>query len=129
MWLSEQSVKVKTDNGTETGIVTVSGPEPAAMVDSERRNLRLVTPGGFSWRPETGDEILIIKDSENGKLSAGVISKNGPENIEAGEVLIYSRNSYVHIKNSGNIVIHGNVQVTGSLDAAGGVYSNGTKIG
>ena len=52
MWLSSQSRKAqRSGQGAETGVVTLEGEKTAVYLTGERRNLPVLSPGGYCWRP------------------------------------------------------------------------------
>ncbi len=45
----------------ELGLVTVGGDPAAVLLGGERRTLPVCSPGGYSWRPAVGDQVLVLK--------------------------------------------------------------------
>ena len=126
MWLSERR-NYKEENGVKNAVTTISGETTAAMTDGELRNIIVVAPGGYGWKPDVGTEILIMK-SDGQKVAAAAMD-DPPVELSPGEAAIYSKGAVIHIKNSGEIEISGSIKLSGKIDAAGGVYSNGTRLG
>lgn len=61
MWLSEErNRKTAVEAVAEWGPVTIS--EPAAVyLAGERRQVPVCCPGGYTWRPSVGDDVLVLK--------------------------------------------------------------------
>ena len=129
MWLSKQAARSDDRAPADMGTVTIGGDSPAVLTDSESRNISVISPGGYIWRPAVGDELLIIKNTDGEKCAVGASKAAAYDEVLPGEVLIYSKGAHILIKNDGDIEISGNIKVDGSIDAGGGVYSDGVKIG
>ena len=89
MWLSEERGKQTTQEPVaEWGRVTVSEPT-AVYLSGEKRNVGLCCPGGMTWRPKVGQEVLVLKAGSEGEqpflLGAVCREKTG---LKAGEVRI-----------------------------------------
>jgi len=108
MWLSKQMTRKRIDklNGT-VGVVSVGGFHPAVVTDTERRQLRLCTCGGYGWKPTGQDDVLVVDETVVGSLTPC------PVDIAAGEVYIYSRGGSVYLKNNGDVMISGSLYLNG----------------
>jgi len=122
MWLSEKAAARKSrpasaEVGTATG-------DRSVLTEAEKRNLPVYAPGGYAWRPRFGDEVLVIKCADE---SLGVVSAlcNPGEELEGGEVLIYSGGASIHLKNDGRVLISGEVYINGSPLAGPEAGENG----
>lgn len=128
MWLSENMKKKEAFGFAEEAVVTVAETETAVLSDGEKRGVKTVYPGGFVWRPKRGDELLVMKDADGGSIAIGTVKDNISQTIEPGEAMVFTSAGYIHLKNSGEILLSGDLTVTGKINAVGGVFSNGTEI-
>ena len=111
MWLSKQTARSskKTSETPLCGTVTLSGPETAVYTDAERRGLSVRAPGGYFWRPKITDEVLVIKEGEQGYVIADLPKK--PPAIGPGELLLKTGLSSMRLCPDGLIEIEG-IRVT-----------------
>ena len=89
MWLSGQHKRPVDPGEGATGLVTISGDGLAVQLESERRNLKLYTPGGYHWQPKVGQRVLVLKNQgEDPCVIALEDGESQPDEvtIEAGEV-------------------------------------------
>ena len=62
MWLSRQGRgNGNAETSAELGTVTLAGARPSVYLSGERRDLPLMGPGGYLWRPAPGQRVLVIK--------------------------------------------------------------------
>ena len=114
MWLSSQSRKTqRSDQGAETGVVTLEGEEMAVYLTGERRNLPVLSPGGYCWRPAEGETVLVLKSGADGEeLWVAGVPGDGTD-LAPGEVRIQSRQAAVFLGNDGSIDLRGTVKING----------------
>lgn len=114
MWLSSQSRKTqRSDQGAETGVVTLEGEETAVYLTGERRNLPVLSPGGYCWRPAEGETVLVLKSGADGEeLWVAGVPGDGTD-LAPGEVRIQSRQAAVFLGNDGSIDLRGTVKLNG----------------
>ena len=114
MWLSSQSRKAqRSDQGAETGVVTLEGEETAVYLTGERRNLPVLSPGGYCWRPAEGETVLVLKSGADGEeLWVAGVPGDGTD-LAPGEVRIQSRQAAVFLGNDGSIDLRGTVKING----------------
>lgn len=111
MWLSEQFCKTVPEDGTCFGEVTIPGGKAAAKsADREQRLLSMVSPGGFVWLPEAGEQILVLRDG-----APCIIGRMQPERPELlpGEVMLYAGRGSIRLHKDGTIELTGRVLVNG----------------
>lgn len=115
MWLSETR-RTRDDTGpaAELGVVTLEGERPGVYLSGERRNLPVMGPGGYCWRPAAGQRVLVIKAGAEGETPcvAG-IPCGMPEELEAGDAGIYAGSAAVVVKADGTVDLRGNVTLNG----------------
>lgn len=116
MWLSKNAAKQPVggvqDAGCQDGVVTIAGDSPAVLSGCEQRGLDICAPGGYIWRPESGQEVVIIKTSEGSGAVAGVKGGDSGE-VSPGEVRLFSKGCSIYLKNNGEIEISGDVYING----------------
>ena len=119
MWLSKRIMLPETAEDPATlGTVSIGGNAAAVVTDGEKRNAKVISPGGYCWQPSTGQSVLIVKANE--AYVPGVLQDGG--DLLPGEILIHSDSAQIRLQNDGNIRILGEVWITGKL------YVNGKEI-
>lgn len=115
MWLSSQSRKAQPDGQrAETGVVTLEGEETAVYLTGERRNLPVLSPGGYCWRPAEGETVLVLKSGADGEeLWVAGVPGDGTH-LAPGEVRIQSRQAAVFLGNDGSVDLRGAVKLNGT---------------
>ncbi len=115
MWLSRQFC---TPLPTETalfGEVTLSAPQAAARsAGREQRLLPLVSPGGLSWLPNPGEQVLVLRE---GSCILGTIQQEA--DLCPGEVCLHAGSASILLQPDGTIQITGNVYVNGAALGGG----------
>lgn len=114
MWLSSQSRKAqRSGQGAETGVVTLEGEKTAVYLTGERRDLPVLSPGGYCWRPAEGETVLVLKSGADGEeLWVAGVPGDGTD-LAPGEVRIQSRQAAVFLGNDGSIDLRGTVKING----------------
>ena len=114
MWLSSQSRKAqRSGQGAETGVVTLEGEKTAVYLAGERRDLPVLSPGGYCWRPAEGETVLVLKSGADGEeLWVAGVPGDGTD-LAPGEVRIQSRQAAVFLGNDGSIDLRGTVKLNG----------------
>ena len=122
MWISEQGRRRTEPDGTAlVGRVTLPGDPAGVYLAGERRELPVFGPGGYVWRPEEGEQVLVVADLDKYDLGYGQAGEApcvagqacGQDwNLAAGEVLIYSGSASIRI-GGGGIRLTGDVLVNG----------------
>lgn len=113
MWLSEQFCKDLSSEASGFGEVTISGGKAAAKdAGREQRLLPLVSPGGFVWLPDTGDQVLVLREG-----APCLIGRLQPEQTELlpGEVMLYAGSGSIRLRKDGTIELSGKVIVNGQV--------------
>lgn len=117
MWTAQQS---RRESGRKTaaadcGQVTCSEEQAGVYLDGDRRWMDVYSPGGYSWRPAAGEEVLVLKtgsDQESACIAGRKQEKNG---LDVGEVCIYSsKGGRITLRNNGEINLDGSVFVGGT---------------
>lgn len=116
MWLSSQGKGYGREQTAETGAVTLTGETVAVELDSERRGLEVYAPGGYRWRPERGQKVLVVKTTE-GACVVGVPSASGVEDGEVG--LAADGGAALTLKRDGRVLLEPAVEISGTLTVSG----------
>lgn len=106
MWLSR---KMAADNSGEIGVggvVSVGGENPAVVTDGESRTLEIIAPGGYAWRPDVNQRVLLWQGNVMGAVQSA-------EKLAPGELLLYSKGASIRLGNDGSIHLTGNVFING----------------
>ena len=111
MWLSSQSRKTRPSSPeAETGVVTLEGEETAVYLTGERRNLPVLSPGGYCWRPAEGDTVLVLKSGADGEELW--VAGDGSD-LAPGEVRIQSGRAAIFLGSDGSVNLRGSVKLNG----------------
>lgn len=87
MWLSRgREEKTVEEVSAESGPVTMAGTEMAVYLAGERRNVALCTPGGYAWRPQVGQEVLVLKTGLAGEKTFILGSEMKERDLDPGQV-------------------------------------------
>ncbi|HBD85963.1 MAG TPA: hypothetical protein DC001_00885 [Clostridiales bacterium] len=121
MWISEKMARTGEGAGSRPalGEITIGGAPAAAYWDGESRNMPVVSSGGVIWRPAGGQRGLVIECEGGQRVVAGAVQEAGRPDLENGEVLIESGAASIRLKNSGEILIKGRVNIEGELTVGG----------
>lgn len=120
MWLSKRERREERQgSGAEEGTVTVAESTVGVYAQGERRGLRVYGPGGYCWRPQVGDQVLVVKTGEEGEGLC--VAGTEMETIQPGEVKISAPGGASILLNR-----QGGIQITGGkISLVGDVYING----
>lgn len=125
MWISERISKAAAAEAENVslGRVTIGGSSAGVLTDGEARGVAVVSPGGYVWAPAVGQSVLVMKSGGE----SFILGQTGTEQVEeAGEVYIKSNGgAAVRLKNTGEIVLEGTVEIKGNLIVNGVPYVSG----
>lgn len=113
MWLSNrQKNQVTGEARAELGEVSLGGGQMAVYLSGERRNVSVISPGGYHWRPQLGEQVLVLKAGDQGEEPC-IVGKPLTEvsGLEEGEVLIVGPDGENRIR----LAKDGVIELTGSL--------------
>ncbi len=120
MWLSKRVMADRDAEDPATlGTVSIGGKNPAVVTDAEKRQAKVISPGGYCWNPAATDCVLVVKGNE---LYVAGMPQEGTKGLRTGEVMLFSKGASVKVTNDGKILLHGDVYVQGDL------YVNGQKM-
>ena len=115
MWLSGQGrARKEWEQEAQAGYATLGGAAPGVYLDGERREMALYAPGGYSWTPERGQEVLVLK---NGGVGAPYcVAAARCDGSEApGEVRIAASRggAEIRLRTNGVIELNGQIRING----------------
>ena len=115
MWLSQRKNRAGEIQTAQMGRVTLSGDPAGVYLDGERRNLPVFGPGGYCWRPELGEKVLVIKAGADGEEACVAGAGSGGTDLSPGEICIRTADGLAAIRLSpgGAIALTGYVSVNG----------------
>ena len=127
MWISRKMSEASHggDSYASLGQITIGGEETGVLTESEKRNIPVVSAGGFSWRPKTGQDVLLIQTDEGEKVITGVLHQGSGTALQDGEVEICSDGAAITIGNNGIVTVLGNLKLEGNLNVSGDVSIGG----
>ena len=121
MWLSRRITHPETEPETAAlGTISMGGSRAAVVTDGEKRDVCIISPGGYCWQPGAGESVLVLKASQTYIPGALQQAKGS---LAPGEVMVYSDAAQVVLRNNGDIELRGKVRVTGRL------FLNGKELG
>ena len=90
MWLSKQMKPETPTADADLGVTTIPGDGAGVVTRGEIRDLPVYGPGGYTWMPESGATVLVIKGGPGGEEQcvAGALRGQPPEGMQPGEVYI-----------------------------------------
>ena len=73
--------------------------------------------GGLVWTPKAGDTVLVIKggSGREEQCIAGALARRETDELEPGELRLYSGGASLTLRNDGTVEIYGRLMVNGSL--------------
>lgn len=103
----------------ESGRVTIGGDAAGVLCRGEERAVAVAAPGGYAWRPVSGERVLLIRGGTLGeeRYIAGALSAQEQQTaLEDGEVCLYSSagGARIILRNSGMVEIEGDVYINGA---------------
>ena len=105
MWISKKMISAGQKK-TLAEVATITG-EKTAQGSGEYRGLPMAAPWGIAYLPPNSTEAVLV-ESNIGNACVGVLAEE--KEIEPGELMLFSAGgAYIHLKNSGEIVINGQV--------------------
>ena len=87
MWTSERNRNLPVREApAEVGTVTLGGDPAGVSVGGERRWLSVYGPGGYSWRPTSGDKVMVLKAGAEGESPCILGTTQDAEDLKPGEI-------------------------------------------
>jgi len=99
--------------------VTVPGDPAGVWLEGERRGVTVYAPGGYHWRPDNGQELLVLKAGDRGEkpCALGTPQDDGSleETLAPGEVAIAAGKARLILRQNGVIEVKGILAVNGTV--------------
>lgn len=113
MWLTKkQRTASAAHESAELGVATIGGDPAAVYLGTERRSLPVYSPGGYCWKPRTGDALLVLKTGDRHGV-AGTVQETDNQ-LLPGEVAISSSGgAALKLNNEGEIELEGELLING----------------
>lgn len=116
MWLSKRrEAEVKEEPSVQVGSMSLVGASLGVYLAGERRNVGLVAPGGYHWKPSPNDAVLVVSAGEEGcPCIVGTEEQAGGRSLQPGEVWIsVNGNSGIYIQQNGRVNLMGDIYLNG----------------
>lgn len=98
MWTSEKSRNLPVrEAAAEVGTVTLGGDPAGVSLGGERRWLNVYGPGGYSWRPTSGDKVMVLKAGAEGESPCILGTTQDAEDLKPGEVRLTGVDCALHL--------------------------------
>ena len=115
MWISQQGRSAgKQENHARMAVVTAQGEQAGVYMDGHQCWLPVAAPGGYRWKPRSGQQVLVMKsgaDAENAHIVAQ--QEMAEYNLKPGEVELYADGCSVKLDVQGQVQLQGTVVVNG----------------
>lgn len=117
MWTSSQTKRAgeRVRSYGMLGTVTAGGKESSVLLEMQRRGVSVAAPGGYHWRPEAGDQVLVLKTGVDGE-AAWILGKvqEQSEDLLPGEVELTGQGCGIKLTGSGGVELRGAVSINGT---------------
>lgn len=133
MWTSERNRNLPArEAAAELGTVTLGGDPAGVSLGGERRWLTVYGPGGYSWRPTSGDKVLVLKAGAEGESPCILGTTQGEGELRPGEVRLAGGASGVYLSQTGLELTAGEECALalrqGQAELTGELYLNGRSL-
>lgn len=116
MWTASQMKETNTarQSVAAVGVITTAGTENAVLFGSERRWLPVMAPGGYRWKPQTGQAVLVLKTGNDGEMPCILAGQMREEDtLQPGEVELIGPDCGIKLTRDGKVEVQGAVMVNG----------------
>jgi len=115
MWISQQGRYAgRQEHDARVGVVTAQGERTGVYADGYQQQLPVATPGGYRWKPQSGQQVLVIKTGADAEAACIVAQQEAEENsLKPGEVELFGPECSVKLDENGHIRLDGAVLVNG----------------
>ena len=98
MWTSERNRNLQVrEPAAEMGTITMGGDPAGVSLGGERRWINVYGPGGYSWRPTSGDKVLVLKTGAEGESPCILGTTQDAEDLKPGEVRLTGMECSLHL--------------------------------
>lgn len=112
MWTAQRSRQSGTpwSGVADQGRVTLGGDPAGVYLDGERRWLAVYGPGGYSWRPAAGQQVLVLKTGRDGEEPCVVGARQQEAGLAPGETALTGpEGGGVRLEQGGRVRLTGSV--------------------
>ena len=132
MWTSERRREAPVREApAELGTVTLGGDPAGVSLGGERRWLTVYSPGGYCWRPGSGEKVLVLKAGAEGESPCVLGTVQKEVELNPGEVKLTGGESSVLLGRDELALAYQGSAVRLSqckTELAGPVYVNGQEL-
>ena len=110
MWISEKMIMAqkKKPSGEMTSVTGSTQAKGAG----EYRSRPLAGPSGVMWSPPNAAKAVVVATTDGGRACLGTLEDSG--SLEPGELRLFSSGgAEIYLKNSGEVVINGQIFAAG----------------
>lgn len=129
MWLSEQVRPAGSAAGADLGVTSIAGEAAGVLTRGEVRDLPIYGPGGYVWKPENGERVLVIRGGPGGEETcvAGSRQRSAPAGMAPGEVFLSAPGgASAYLRRDGSVELRGaKIRLYGSVEVIGALTVNG----
>ncbi len=111
MWLSKKISQSKKKNSSCSAEVTSSGSNITVQGSDEYRDISLLAPEGIAYVPTRGKECVLLPIGNKVVALGTAVSE---KSLNEGEIMLYSGDGSITLKNDGSIHISGRVYINGT---------------
>ena len=98
MWTSERNRNLPLrEAAAEVGTVSLGGDPAGVSLGGERRWINVYGPGGYSWRPTSGDKVMVLKAGAEGESPCILGTTQDAEDLKPGEVRLTGVDCNLHL--------------------------------
>ena len=115
MWISQQGRHAgRQEHDARVGVVTAQGERVGVYADGYQQALPVVAPGGYRWRPQNGQQVLVIKTGADAESACIVAQQEESTNeLNPGEVEVYGPKCSIKLGTDGRVRLNGTVLING----------------
>ncbi len=132
MWTSERNRHLQVrEPAAEMGTITMGGDPAGVSLGGERRWINVYGPGGYSWRPTSGDKVLVLKTGAEGESPCILGTTQDAEDLKPGEVRLTGMECSLHLGQGQVEVKSGEKSMSlgrDGLELEGGLTINGQSL-
>lgn len=119
MWLSKKlkDASQTEDRSAVCGAVTVGGAAAGVWTRGEERGVITAAPGGYIWKPRSGESVLVLKGGEKGneRYIVGIPENEAESSLAEGEICIHSAGgAKLYLRSDGRVEIFGELWINGA---------------
>ena len=113
MWISQQGRYAgRQEHDARVGVVTAQGEQVGVYADGFQRQLPVAAPGGYRWKPQNGQQVLVIKTGAEAEAACILAQQEAEANgLNPGEVELFGPGCSVKLDEKGKVWLNGSVLI------------------